>query len=548
MMDNLREKIILSMHRSLEEYRKTQDITTGRFLAPNGGWAITMQDPILPFAYLYRNPGTPYYKDASVYKVILDAVRALRNHQNPDGRMEFIKVDGSTWGPIYMPWTWYHWLETYELMKDELTPETKKDWEDGLMPGLESYGKMDPEHVHNIPVWQAMTCHRASIIFGRQDWKENSDKLIANCVKQQHADGFWAEHKGPTVGYNTVYVHSLGLYRFQGGSVPVLDAIKRAVKFQQAFHYPGGTEVEVIDGRQQYHWRHYYQESLPRHLYNSKNVSREGLPILGLSGWASYLQTAGGRAFIDYKLSHYSDFNISGAHAVSVLQYLDKTAPVDPDEGLAGFNTNNFKCVYGSASIERENEKQITLSAYTAPKTPDRWGLDRMCYISFWTPGRELALGGGNTRGQSEHATFLFKSNDGTVISDVPESAEILSVGKLRLNYSAGTAYVEAWFENGNAVFKFSVENVKQGTDVSVNIPLRPSFDPQKEQVKTSVSNGKSEISWNGIRVSFGGDFALTSPSRPFNPYEPEGISQIHDYNLLLSLPGGNHTVTVSAE
>ena len=532
MTDTLKERIMHALHCTLEEYRKTQDPDSGRFLAENGGWAITMQDPMLCYAYLYKHKGTPYYGDETVLKIILNAVHALRQYQNPDGMMEFIKTDGSTWGPIYMPWTWYHWLETYALLKDDLTDDVRRDWEDGLMPGLEAYGRQNPEHVHNIPVWQAMTSNRAGIIFERPDWCENADKLIANCVKSQHEDGFWAEHKGPTVGYNTVYVHSLGLYRFHGGKINVLDAIRRAVRFQQAFHYPNGSEVEVIDGRVQYHWRH---------------SDAKGVPAIGFSGFATYLMTAGGRDLINFKMHGINDFH-AGAHAVSVLQLIDAGIDLDGDEGLKGFASPDFKTVYGSASITREQNKQISLSAYTAPKTDDRWGLERLCYVSYWTPDTELIMGGGNTRGQSDHATFLFRSETGGVISDMPDSAVIPEAGKLRLYYSAGTGCVDTYFERGRAVYKFYVTDLKAGVKVSVNLPLRPRYSPAKEDMKIESYAGENVISWRGVRVKFTGDYSLTDPSRPYNPYEPDGIPGAGDYSLLLSLPGGEHTVVIETD
>ena len=94
-----------------------------------------------------------------------------------------------------------------------------------------------------------MSLHRAGVVFNKEEWKSTADKVMKNAIEVQHPDGFWPEHKGPTVSYNYVYAHALGLYRYHGGAVDVLETLKRSLKFHQAFTYPDGSTVETIDGR-----------------------------------------------------------------------------------------------------------------------------------------------------------------------------------------------------------------------------------------------------------------------------------------------------------
>src|SRR5690606_21635857 len=121
--------LVEDVPRNLERF----DPTTGRFLT-GGGWAVTNQDIVYPLALLYRtpHPDNPYYGDDQILDIALRGADAWRDFQNPDGSVEFIKVDGSTWGPTFMPWSMYHWAETYALLRDKLDDARARRWQEGL--------------------------------------------------------------------------------------------------------------------------------------------------------------------------------------------------------------------------------------------------------------------------------------------------------------------------------------------------------------------------------------------------------------------------------
>ena len=145
MLANLKNYFFKALVMSAEKYLETFDEKSGRFLGENGGWAVTLQDPILAYSYLYttNGPDNSFYMNKKTLDMIIKAVKALRDFQYPDGQLEFIKVDGSKWGPIYMPWTFYHWLETFALLEGHLPEDIKEDWIKGLMPAFESFNKCD---------------------------------------------------------------------------------------------------------------------------------------------------------------------------------------------------------------------------------------------------------------------------------------------------------------------------------------------------------------------------------------------------------------------
>lgn len=521
--------------KSAELYEKTMDENTGRFLAPNGGWAVTHQDAMLAYAYLYITPGreNPYYQNPKALDTVLKAAQALRDWQYPDGQVEFIKVDGSKWGPIYMPWTFYHWLETYILLRDILPEETRKDWEIGLMPAMESYGKQDPEKIHNIPVWQAMCVHRAGKEFGREDWIQNADALIRNTCLAQDECGFWPEHKGPTTTYNFVYTHALGLYRLHGGSVDVLESLKRAIKFMQVYAYPNGALVETIDGRTKY-----------SRLADGAKTGTRALP--------GCLSTRGGIRFIESQLNKYSHDHITLADTAVLLTKMDQMddSLIDPDPGFEGFDLPDFTVQYGLGNIVRKGNREISLSAYTAPLTESRWGMDRQTFVSVWTPESDLVLGGGNSKNQPDHSTFVLKRKDGTLLSYIPTAGRIVSDGEISLDYGdAAVCSIRGEIsDHGTITLTYSIDRKDPNLTWQVGLPLKPELDPEKSEIVSYRTGKQNVFEYNGAKVTFEGDCRVTLPSRTFNPYAEDGKPPLSECVMLVNIDPEGDTLTVTIE
>jgi len=61
--------------------KKEFDSESGKFLAPNGGWAVTKQDIISPLALLYVTPGTKWYGKNEILQLACRGGDALRSSQ-----------------------------------------------------------------------------------------------------------------------------------------------------------------------------------------------------------------------------------------------------------------------------------------------------------------------------------------------------------------------------------------------------------------------------------------------------------------------------------
>ncbi len=60
----------------------------------------------LAAAWSIKDPANPYYHDKKLLAAIGKGGEALVDAQDKDGMWLFRKKDNSTWGQIYMPWTY----------------------------------------------------------------------------------------------------------------------------------------------------------------------------------------------------------------------------------------------------------------------------------------------------------------------------------------------------------------------------------------------------------------------------------------------------------
>lgn len=539
--------LVADVPRNLKRF----DPATNRFLT-DGGWAVTNQDIIYPMALLYTTdyPDNPYYQDQQLFEIIGRAGDAWRDFQYPDGTVEFVKVDGSVWGPTYMPWSMYHWVETYALLRDQLDDARRKRWEEGLTLAYDGITKQISDgRVHNIPTWNGMASFRAGQLFNRADWQEAGRRMIQLTVAEQQPQGYWNEHGGPTTSYNLVYLHALGLYYFFSGDESVLDCLRRGTEFHIRYTYPDGCMVETIDGRVKYH--HSVIESaypafslfpkgrrFVRFLIENLIAQRAAAP----EPHVTYIITNGER-----KPSG-GNFGLSTRLASALAHYqVGPEEPIPQDSDTYHFHDE------GHSLIRRQGGWFTCLSGFMVPPVESRWGLDRQAFCSVWHDQTGLIIGGGNAKSQPEFSSFVF--NQGNEQISLPESAQLqedAARDTVILNYGnegnrSGSITVEPQDASrllvrleavadsgavGQLMFKMTpggVIRTGKGAEYAVDeTPVMLTAD----EAGGSIAHGK----WQ-IHLPAGSTFRW--PVAPFNPYAADGAAPIEEAAAIVTLQPG---------
>lgn len=534
MIEEMKAKLMEWMAAAVDAAETAQDPATGRFLAPNGGWAITLQDVILVLGTLYVTPHekNPWHGDERVLRLCARGGNALVDAQDENGTFEFIKTDGSRWGRTYMPWTFYHWLEAHALLKDALPADVEARWRGGLELGYNGLCRemRETTAVHNIPTWKAMSLVRAGRLFGRDDWADAGREGIYRAVREQSPDGFWFEGGGPTTRYNSVYVHAIGLYYHFTGDKAVEDALKRATDFHVSFTYPDGVPVETVDGRV---------------LYS------DGANVTGLPGFLPFPQ---GRALTNLIVgSAYDRFRGQGrgdekpgtppsAHVASAYRVLDglREAECAPIPQSAPKHRGIYR---GRAAIVKDGPFFACLSGYLTRlvdygwQLESRWIKDRQNYVSLWHERLGLLIGGGNSKYTPKFSTFnVVRGRRHTLVADESTVAFDGEAARLDMDYDGVRCVCSLDVLGADAVrFRFSAEDRRptEGEDVTVTgrLLLRL-FRGEKltHQGHTSEIDPKATLAWKlgpdaplssgrGWVLECPGSATIEWPEYPFNPY-----------------------------
>ncbi|MDA0711416.1 MAG: hypothetical protein O3B73_14545, partial [bacterium] len=225
---------------------------------PNGQfgtepWISTDQNVLLALAAAWSLEDSSHHHSGHLLQAIVSGGDALIEAQDEVGMVTFRKKDHSTWGQIYMPWVYSRWMRAYALVKDAMPQEARARHSLALQKVYDGISRTAMARVHNIPTHHAMGLYCAGSVFEREDWKVQAREFMTQVIAEQSPQGWWAEHKGPVVAYNFVYVEALGVYYAMSGDASGLEALRRAAHYHAACVYPDGSLLETVDGRNPYH-------------------------------------------------------------------------------------------------------------------------------------------------------------------------------------------------------------------------------------------------------------------------------------------------------
>lgn len=539
------------------------DPATNRFLT-DGGWAVTNQDIIYSLALLYTtpHPENPYYQDAEILDVIKRGGDAWRDFQYPDGKVEFIKVDGSVWGPIYMPWSMYCWVETYRIIGNLLEDDRRARWQEGLTLAYDGITQQLADgRVHNIPCWNGMASYRAGQVFGREDWLEAGRKMIHLTVAEQQPEGYWHEHGGPTTLYNIVYLQAIGLYYFFSRDESVVDCLHRGLNFHLRYTYPDGCMVETVDGRVKYH------HTVIDRAYSAFSLFPEGRRFVAfLAEKLVEERAAAPEPHVTYIVTNGErkpsggNFGLSTNLAATLEHYQQGAeAPIPQDSSTYHIHDE------GHSLIHRQDGWFTCVSGYMVPAVESRWGLDRQAFASVWHDNAGLIVGGGNAKSQPSFSNFAFTpKGEGATVVYLPDSAELTTNGArdtVVLHYGghSGSVTVEP-LSNSKLLVQVETLTSVDDADVVGQLMIRlaagdtlsmgagQNYAVDESPIALTAEAAGGTVSQGKWRLHLPAGSSFQWPVAPFNPYAADGAAPIEEAVAIVTLIPGDTSGQLTIE
>ncbi len=552
-------------------------------------WIVRDQDVMLTLALLYTCEESEHFKSPKLLETIAAGGRCLRNRQDEKGMYVFRKKDGSEWGMIYMPWTYLKWIVTFDLIGEDLSPEDKSVWEEGLLLGyggiaateLSSQSNIYPgtlpgqpelkegevvPWLHNIPSHHAVGLYLAGRIFNRPEWQKQADEYFQLIVDFQSEYGWWTEHSGPVVLYNRVYLEALALYYHYSKDESVFDALKRGNLFHLNYTYPNGAAIETIDERNVYY---------PVKI--SKKTGEDGekiyLPKHATIHPGLYF-TDEGRSLLDHQLRILNNLRSDELEA-EFAEYMYLCLPEDKDAlNFTAMMSPRFR-MGNDSLIVRKSPWIVSFSGYSCERTGNRFIQDRQNLVSLYHEKSGLIFGGGNTKLQPLWSTmtvgdvsllspigapheFVTGTNEDTGLAPdvdlgyVPEEIEILENGensygmRIRTMDAVCVIRIEIISEDEVEISTRLEKTPSSGKQVANHLTfirypesavvLSDGTEAQLDE-KAFAKEGMEWIKHHNWELQIPSSSKITWPVLPHNPYTHHGHAEIEEGRLVVSLP-----------
>jgi hypothetical protein len=537
-----KQRCLADLAAQIPSILRSQDKQTGRF--GKGIWIVNDQNVLLPLAaaWSFKSPANPWFHKPEVLEAIMAGGDALIADANPIGKWVFRKKDGSTWGDIYMPWTYSRWMRAYQMVREAMPRERREKWDRALRLGFEGIAReIAAAPPKNIPAHHAMGLYFAAQVFGKPEWGKQATAFLHKVIAAQHKDGYWSEHQGPVVAYGFVYVDALGVYEAVSKDPAVLEALNKTSRFHAAFTYPDGTDVETIDERNPYH-------------------ATLRLPNCG------FTFTPEGRGYVARQLAKWKK-PIPADEAASLLLW-GQEGPIARVSASGDFD---FTLGAGDAAVRRRGPWFLAASAMTSPLSTSRWIQDRQNFVSVYHDQLGVILGGGNTKLQPRWSNFTagdlslfrhragdenpnFQAPDGVVY--LPTSARLLAGPDfgVELVYGARKARIAL-----KVVGPDRLEYTVTGDPALVaHITLLPEMkgalacaSGKKAALAAGAIEWKADeagawIEHRGARLSLPAKAEVRWPVLPHNPYRKDGAAEPEEGRIVVDAPArGSFTLDV---
>ncbi|HLJ15795.1 MAG TPA: hypothetical protein VKV15_14950 [Bryobacteraceae bacterium] len=519
----------------------SQDSKTGRF--GTGIWVVIDQNVLLPLAtaWSYKDPRNPYYHSPQVLTAIVKGGDALIEAQDAKGEWVFNKKDGSVWGMIYQPWTYSRWVRAFQMIRGAMPSSERARWEKALLLGYNGISVQErTATLHNIPAHHAMGLYFACKVFSRPEWCVQAANFLHREAAAQYSDGYWSEHSGPVVLYDTVYVDALGTYLAVSKDESVRPVLRKAAVFHAHFTYPDGTDAETIDERNPY-------------------LGKVRVPNVG------FTFSPEGRAYLmrQIQLLHGP---IPADDAASLLLWGQEGEAVDCAQG-----DSDYTLPSGEATVRRRGPWFLVASAFTAPVIQRRWIQDRQNFVSVYHDETGLIVGGGNTKLQPRWSNFtvgnmsLLRLKPGDEnpnfipppgIQHVPDAAHLVHNGNtlgVELIYGSHHGRIALTIVNRNRL-EYTIAG---DPAMAAHFTILPHMGKQISTAagqRTALSAAAFDwhpgawIEHAGVRYLLPAGAVARWPVLPHDPYKKDGHADADQGRIVIDLAKASESIGIEIE
>ncbi len=519
-----REWLVTSLVKSLPPLLATYRPESGEF--GQKPWVCLDQNVIFPLAVAWatESENNPYYHSDELLKIIAKAGDRLVDAQDEKGMWTFRKKDNSTWGQIHMPWTYIRWIRAYSIVKDALPESSRAKWEKGLKRGYSHIvHSCKGKGTHNITALNASGLYLAGVLFDNKDWQETARNFMHRVCAKQTADGFWSEHHGPVVIYNTYYLEALGLYYSYAKDPVILQALRRGAKFHETLLWQDGTSVSIIDER------------------NAYSGSRR-------NGNVGFSFTPEGRTYLLRMLGENMQKNLPVAGDFAAVMLWNGGQGAGLPAKAAGSRYDSQDKMF---AVVKDGAYQWALSAYCCKPSPARWIMDRQTHVEIAIEGVGVIGSGGNSKVQPYYSTFTFGDPDAlqpdyttadpdftnrTTLRYLPDHAEIQG-DSVQLTYGKNKCAVTVLPEKEHLKLEYRLNNAPDAPAMA-HFPVIVSSVLKKpltgKRYTGKQLNNLLEYR-NGLVIAVPDDAIIQPGISGFNPYEKLG--RFAGERLVISLP-----------
>jgi hypothetical protein len=535
-----KERALAELVKQTPAILASHDVATGRF--GSGIWICNDQQQMYPLATVYATPSAanPFHKDAKILEVVMSAGDALIEDMDAEGRWEFRKKDGSTWGPIRMPWTYSRWIRAFELIRDDMPDARRQRWAKALTLGYGRIARSELGHVNNISTHHAMGLYVAGKSLDQPDWQRQAAAFLVKVAGQQAEGGYWSEGTGPVVVYDFVYIDALGTYYAMSNDERVRPALEKAIEFHRHFTYPSGHSVETIDQRNPFH----------------ATIS---------PGNVAFTLSASGRTYLQRQWTRLHG-TLDTDLAASLVLYGQEgpTAELPPDKPDDLFVLREAD--KDRAAVIERGPWFLCMSAYTSPIYTSRWLQDRQNFVSVYHEKTGLVFGGGNTKLQSGWSSFSV--GDQAALAHRPgeknpnflpkgtlyhvPTAAALAVGNepnLELTYGPETCRIRVCVKDDRTLEYVVSSSVASGLPIHAHLTLLPRMGKLLETcagkkitleaapLALTAEHLGAWITLDGYRLRLPPGAELRWPVLPHNPYRDDGRAEPDEGRLVIAIP-----------